>query len=104
MRMTPTPGDVASSGDVTRVSDSVIHQSQSHLAAVGDRAYGAIAEAIAVDEEQSRQISSLLEKVSDCIGPICHFRLTNRNRSIIWKWNCRLSKVRRSNSVNWLKL
>jgi hypothetical protein len=83
MRMTPTPGDVSSSGDITRVSDSVIHRSQAQQAAMGDTTYEAIAKVNALDEEQSRQISSLLEKVSIYTCPICHIALTYCTRLIV---------------------
>jgi hypothetical protein len=79
MRMTPTLGDVASSGDVTRISDSVMHRSQVPPASMDDKLYDAVAKVDAlVDEEHSRQISSLLEKVSIFIGPLPHITLINR--------------------------
>jgi chromosome segregation ATPase len=70
MRMTPTRGDIASSGDVTRVSDTVGHRTQVLPTSTGDAAYEAIAKVDAFDEEQSRHISSLLEKVSTPVLPI----------------------------------
>jgi chromosome segregation ATPase len=65
MRMTPTRGDIVSSGDVTRVSDTVGYRTQIPSTSMGDTA---ITKVDALDEEQSRHISSLLEKVS---VPIC---------------------------------
>jgi hypothetical protein len=59
MRMTPTKGEIASSGDVTRVSDTVGHKSQVPPTSTGDAAYEAVTKVDALDEEQS-----LLEKVS----------------------------------------
>jgi chromosome segregation ATPase len=80
MRMTPTRGDIASSGDVTRVSDTVGHRSQIPPTSTGDAAYEAIVKVDALDEQQSRHISSLLEKVSI---PICSIRPIGSDR--LWQ-------------------
>ena len=61
MRMTPGPGDVASSGDITRVSDSV--DGSRLMSSSTEAANDAIAKVKALGEEQSRQITTLLDKV-----------------------------------------
>jgi hypothetical protein len=70
--MTPTRGETASSGDVTRVSDTVGHRSQVLPTSTDDAAYEAIANTDALDEELSSHISSLLEKVSIPIYVVRH--------------------------------
>jgi len=62
--MTPTKGEIASSGDVTRVSDTVGHRSQVPPTSTGDAAYEAVAKVDALDEEHSSHLLLLLEKVS----------------------------------------
>ncbi len=69
--MTPTRGDITSGGDVTRVSDTVGHRTQIPPTSTGNTAYEAIAKVDALDEEQTRNISSLLEKVSTPMRSIC---------------------------------
>ncbi len=64
MRMTPTRGDIASSGDITRISDTFGHRTQVLPTSLADGAYEAIAKVDALDEERARHIASLLEKVS----------------------------------------
>lgn len=69
MRMTPTRGDIPSSGDVTRVSDTVGHRTQVPPTSTGDTRYDAIVKVDALDEEQSRQIKSILDRVSKTTRP-----------------------------------
>jgi hypothetical protein len=60
--MTPIPGELTSSGDATRISDSVGYQSGRQQVST-DTAQEAISQVKALDDEQSKQICSLLDKV-----------------------------------------
>lgn len=61
MRMTPAPGDLASSEDITCIGDSIDEtRLKPNSTAVANNA---IAKVKKLDEEQSKQISSLLDKV-----------------------------------------
>jgi len=77
MRMMPVPPEAVSSGEVTRISDSISSQAQLHASATDaaeqattvsaalDETSAALDEAsAALDEAQSDQVTQLLEKVS----------------------------------------
>ena len=99
MRMTPTRVEVASSGDVTRVSDTVGHRTQAPLTSTGNIAYEAPAKVDEFGGEQSRHITSLLEKVSTPILLFDAIDLTALCRLIILKWSFRIDKIPRNGFV-----
>jgi hypothetical protein len=83
MRMTPTRGYVTSSGDVTRVSDTVGHRTQLPPTSTSDTAYEATAKVNTLDGEQSRQIKSILDKVSTQRIQLVRSDLMRSRRSVI---------------------
>jgi hypothetical protein len=90
MRMTPAPGDLASSGDITRISDSV-DGTRLKLGST-EAADDAIANVKELDEGQSKQITSLLDKVR-ATSNYCFFQNVNPIRLMISKNSFKASKL-----------
>jgi hypothetical protein len=96
MRMTPAPGDVASTGDVTRISDSV-HGSRLDTTST-EATNDAITQKDVPDEERARQISSLLSEVRKILAyqfthstNIVRF-VISRSKTIISKSNYKINR------------